>query len=124
MDYFYIFLAILFSFFVWFLIGKILKNKEISKNRKDAVVKSRSIILWELYEKISPLLQDFPYSPKDLIFVWKGIDYVVLNWLSNWDLTEIVFLEIKSWKSALNKNEKDIKNIINTKKIRYEEIRY
>lgn len=112
---------LIFGIFIWTLIGKIIKYKEIQVNRNDAVKRSKNVILWELYEKIIPFLPNFKYSPKDMVFIWKWFDYLVLDWLSSWDLNEIIFLEIKSWTSSLNKNERMIRNTINAKKIKYEE---
>ncbi|MDD2516021.1 MAG: Holliday junction resolvase-like protein [Candidatus Gracilibacteria bacterium] len=123
MDFFQIVLICLVVFAIGFLLGKFLKLKEIAKNRKEAVKKSREVILGDVYEKISPLLENFPYSYKDLVFLGKGVDYIVFDGLSSGNLSEIVFLEIKTGKSTLNKNERDIRNVVNAKKIRYEEFR-
>jgi predicted Holliday junction resolvase-like endonuclease len=71
-------------------------------------------------EKLAPMLPNFKYKPKDLVFIWKWFDYLVLDWLSEWNLKQIIFLEIKSWKSTLNKNEKQIKQTIENKKVKYE----
>jgi len=42
------------------------------------------------------MLPNFPYHYKDLVFLGKGIDYLVFDGLSEGNLKEIVFLEIKS----------------------------
>ena len=65
-------------------------------------------------------MPDIPYHPKDMVFVWKGVDYVVFDGLSWWALKQIVFLEIKTWKSNQNRNEKQIEKIVNLKKVKYE----
>lgn len=90
------------------------------QERKNSVKRSRSIILWETYEKIAPLLQSIPYHPKDMNFLGKWVDYVVFDGLAAGKLKQIVFLEIKTWKSRQNSNEKQIQEIINSKKIKYE----
>lgn len=51
-------------------------------NRKDAVDRSRSVVLGHVHEKIAPLLPHFPYSYKDLVFLGKGVDYLVFDGLS------------------------------------------
>lgn len=105
---------------IWFLIAKIYFRINLNKERKKSVSKSKSVILWQVNEKIAPILPWFPYNYKDLTFIGKWIDYIVFDWLSNWDLKQIVFVEIKTWKSNLNKNEKMIQNIILSKKVKYE----
>ena len=77
----------------------------------------------QVNEKIAPILPNFPYNYKDLVFIWKWIDYVVFDWLSTWYLKEIVFLEVKSWVANLNRNEKMVKDCINSWKTSYEILR-
>ena len=109
-------LAFLIGYYIW----KIIKYSELRKVRKDAVKRSRYIILWESAEKLAPFTMDLPYHPKDMYFIWKWVDYLVFDWLSSWHLKQIIFLEIKTWKAIQNNNEKQIEKIIKMKKIKYE----
>ena len=121
-EYYILFWAILW-FFIWYIVWKIIKHIELSKERKKAVDKSRSVILWESYEKLVPISGAIPYYSKDMNFLWKWVDYIVFDWLSEGNLRKIVFLEVKTWKSRLNKNEKMILQAVKDKKITYETIR-
>lgn len=105
---------------IWYLFAKIYFFLTIKNQRKDAVWRSRSVVMGYVNEKIAPLLPDFPYNYKDLVFLWKWIDYVVFDWLYEGVLKKIIFLEIKSGKSMLNRNEKMIKKCIDSKSIYYE----
>lgn len=100
--------------------------RKLSAIKKKSVSHSRNSILGEVTEKVTPLLPDFPYHTKDLVFIGKGIDYIVFDGLSRGNLKEIIFLEIKSWTSQLNKNEAMIKNYLNKYPIKYEilKVRY
>lgn len=104
---------------VWLVIWRTLRHFEIRRNKLDAIKRSKASILWELYEKVLPFMPDFDYSPKDMVFVWKWFDYLILDWLNEWDLREIIFLEVKSWSSQLNQNEKKIRQAVGSKKVRY-----
>lgn len=105
-------------------IGKILRYKEIKSIRSDAVKRSQSVILGSVYEKILPFLPNFPYSPKDMVFIGKGFDYLILDGLSTGNLEQIIFLEIKSGKSGLNGNEKMIRETVSNKRVKFEELRF
>ncbi len=107
--------------FIWILIWKVIKYKTLKKQRELSIKKSKSVILWEVYEKVLPFLPNFPYAPRDMTFVWKWIDYIIFDWLSAWELKEIIFLEVKSWTSKLNNNEKMIRDIIYKNKVKYKE---
>jgi len=108
---------------IWYLVAKIYFQIKIKWQRKNAVSRSKHVLMWQVNEKIAPLLPNFPYNYKDLVFIWKWIDYLVFNWLSTWNLKEIIFLEVKSWVSNLNRNERMIKNIIQSWRISYDILR-
>ena len=105
---------------VGYLVAKLYFMVKIKRQRSDAVSRSRNVVLGHVHEKIAPLLPNFPYSYKDLVFLWKGVDYLVLDWLSRGNLSKIVFLEIKSGVSALNKNEQMLRDCVNQKRVSYE----
>jgi len=102
---------------------KILYLWEKKQLRKTAVQWSKNQILWELYEKVLPALPNFPYSPKDMVFLGKWCDYIIFDGLTEWHLREILFLELKSGKAVLNTNERMIRDTIDRKKVRYTEYR-
>ena len=112
---------------LWFIFGyfgfTLSNSKNIKSYRQDAINKSQSVMLWNISEKIVPMLPNFPYHSKDLVFVGKGFDYLVIDWLHNKNIQKIVFLEIKTAKSTLNDNEKLIRDAINAGKISYEIIK-
>lgn len=89
-------LGVTIGLIVGYLIAKIYFLIKLKHQRKDAVDRSRSAILGNVNEKIAPLLPDFHYNYKDLVFLGKGIDYLVFDGLSQSNLKKIVFLEVKS----------------------------
>ena len=119
-DFWLIVVWIFIWVLVWYLIARIYFLIKIKKQRSNAVSRSRNVVLWYVHEKIAPLLPNFPYSYKDLVFLWKGVDYLVLDGLSRGNLSKIVFLEIKSGASALNKNEQMVRECVSQKRISYE----
>ncbi len=117
-----VFSSIIFGGVIFF-VARRLRYLDIREARTDATTRSRAVILGEVYEKIAPLIEGFPYQPKDMVFVGKGIDYVIFDGLSEGKLREIVFLELKTGKSALNKNEREIEATVRAKRVRYECLR-
>ena len=123
MDIVTLIIGIIFGFVIGFLWVQIQRMGIEKKIRQDAVRGSRNAITGEIYEKILPSMPNFPYAPKDMVFVGKWTDYIIFDGLSEGDLREIIFLEIKSGKSRLNANEKMIKNILDQKIVRFAEMR-
>lgn len=108
------------SFLLGYFFAKSYFLTSIRRHRTDAIAKSKSVISGNVTEKIAPLLPWFPYKMRDMIFVGKGVDYIVFDGLSSWNLQEIIFLEIKSGSSHQNANERMIENVIKKSKVRYE----
>ena len=123
MDIVTLIIGIIFGFVIGFLWVQIQRMGIEKKIRQDAVRGSRNAITGEIYEKILPSIPNFPYAPKDMVFVGKWTDYIIFDGLSEGDLREIIFLEIKSGKSRLNANEKMIKKILDEKIVRFAEMR-
>jgi len=115
----WVWIGIIIWCIIGYLIAKIYFLVKIKGHRQNAVQRSRSVVLWNVHEKIAPMLPNFPYQYKDLVFLGKWIDYLVFDGLSEGNLREIIFLEIKSWVSQLNKNETMIKNCIQDKRFSY-----
>ncbi len=76
--------------------------------------------MWQVSEQLAPLLPDFPYHYKDAMFLGKGVDYIIFDGLHRGKVDNIVFLEVKSGVSQLNKNERMIKDAVISGKLRYD----
>jgi predicted Holliday junction resolvase-like endonuclease len=104
---------------IGYFLGRFYRSKFVKDQRNDAIDRSKSVILWEVYEKIYPLLPECPYAPRDMVFLWKGVDYIVFDWLAEGNLKKIVFLEVKSWRQTFSKNERMIRGCIEAKHVSY-----
>ena len=120
-------LTLILGWLLWFIIGvfimRLLSLHEHKWVRKQATQWSRNAIFGEVYEKILPALPNFPYAPKDMVFIGKWCDYIIFDGLSEWSLREIVFLELKSGNATLNKNEKAIQYLVDHRRVRFSEYR-
>jgi predicted Holliday junction resolvase-like endonuclease len=120
-------LTLILGWFVGFVIGifimRIISMYEHKWVRKSAVQGSRNSIFGEVYEKILPALPNFPYAPKDMVFIGKWCDYIIFDGLSEWRLREIVFLELKSGNAVMNSNEKSIQSAVSHHRVRFSEYR-
>lgn len=108
---------------VWFIAAKLTVHSAVKTARSSSVKQARNVILGDVNEKLAPALPGFPYDFKDMVFIWKWIDYLVFDWLASGHLKKIVLLEIKSWQSLLNRNESMIKNAVGDWLVSYEVFR-
>lgn len=99
------------------------KTETEEEIRRDTARRSRSTLEGLVSEQLSPYFPDFQYNPTDLRFIGTPVDFLVFKGLSQEKPEEVVFLEVKTGNSGLNKREKKIKELVEKKKVRWEEYR-
>ncbi|MCH7568750.1 MAG: hypothetical protein IIA87_04990 [Nanoarchaeota archaeon] len=108
--------------------GAFRKHKEweqilMPEHRKDARMRSRSVIGGQFAENLAPFLPNFKYLPTECKFLGKPIDLIVFKGMDEKDINEIVFLEVKRGNAKLNSQERKLKETIEKKRVRWEEYR-
>jgi len=78
---------------------------------------SLSVRYGKMTEQFFPFLADYPYDPQRFRFLGSPIDGVQFNDDS------VVFIEFKAAGSALSHGQKKIRDLIDEKKVKFEEIR-
>jgi predicted Holliday junction resolvase-like endonuclease len=96
------------------------KEKEI---REDAIAKSQAVTIGKVTEHFIPFLPEFNYNPQDARFIGSPVDFVVFDGLSEGDLRQVVFLEVKSGGARLSKRECSIRNVIQAGIVAWEQVR-
>lgn len=92
--------------------------------RRDAVQRSQAVFNGKVTEHLIPLLDQFPYNPKDVRFLGTPVDLVVFDGMDEDDLYEIVFVEIKTGGSAnLSTRERRIRDAVRAGRVRWHELR-
>jgi len=103
-------------------------EKEEEKIREDAIKRSARTLSGKTLEKLVPFLEKFPYDAHDVRWLGDPIDLVIFDGYSSSkehgkDLNQIVFCEVKSGESELNSSQRKIKDLVEKKKVRWEEFR-
>ena len=120
-------IGLILAYFVGQKIATIKRDKywesEIPGHRKDAILKSRSVLGGLFSEQLAPFLPGFNFNPTECRFLGKPVDFIVFKGLDNKKVDEIIFVEVKSGKSKLSSVEKSLKEAIKNKKVSWEEYR-
>jgi predicted Holliday junction resolvase-like endonuclease len=110
---------------VSFLFGKFFTNisweKQLKNIRQDAIKKSRSVLSGQFSEQIAPYLPGFDFSPSEVRFIGKPIDFIVFKGMDEKQIYEVIFIEVKSSNSKLNLQEKNLREAIEQKRVRWVE---
>jgi len=130
---FLLFLLILIIIYLWFKNRewkikfeqriKEWKEREEERIREDAIKRSSRILAGKALEKLVPFLKNFPYDAHDVRWVGDPIDLIIFDGYSQNDLKQIVFCEVKSGESRLTEAQKKIKDVIERKKVKWEEVK-
>ena len=98
------------------------KIPEIRKEAKqEALRHSRAGLGGIVSEEIAPLLHDFPGKASEARFIGKPIDYLIFKGMDEKNITEVIFVEVKSGTSRLDEDERTLKDAINAKNVRWVE---
>ncbi|MBR0486830.1 MAG: Holliday junction resolvase [Treponema sp.] len=104
------------------LLTVILYTKKNRKIRKDAIKRSRAVLGGLAGEQIAPYLPGFPCNPAEVRFVGKPVDYIGFEGAaSGEEIKEILFIEVKTGQSQLSERERQIKNAVESGRVRYVE---
>lgn len=112
-----------------YIIGKLLTTHQLNKEwedkipeqRADAINRSRASLGGKFSENLSPYFPDFPFHPTEMRWLGSPVDYIVFKGMDKDQIEELIFLEIKSGKSALTAREKQLKKLIEEKKVAWKE---
>lgn len=99
------------------------KEKEEERIREDAIRRSMHTIIGKVGEHLAPIIifSKYGINPKDFRFIGTPVDFIAFKGLSEGNLTEIYFFEVKSGESkVLTERERQIKDAIESKKVKWE----
>ena len=135
-------IALIISFVLWFLIKRIEKLNEdnmalyrkiwekekeredaVKNARKDSIKRQRAILKGGISETIAPWSMTIVNSVKELNFLGNPIDFIGFKGLDGNEEIKIIFIEVKSGKSQLNKNQRRIRDAVIAKRIDWVEVR-
>jgi predicted Holliday junction resolvase-like endonuclease len=92
--------------------------------REDTLRRSQSVVAGKATEHLAPLLPGFEFDPRDARFLGSPIDFLVFDGLSDGEIREIVFVEIKTGPSAaLTSRERRVRDAVDRGRVRFLEVR-
>ena len=123
-----ILLGLFIAFYIGQKIGASRKHTEwettlMPQQRQDAIMRSRAVLGGQFSENLAPYLPNFPFSPTECRFVGKPIDFIVFKGADSKQIDEVIFVEVKSGTSKINQHEKNLKDAIDNKRVRWVEYR-
>ena len=100
------------------------QHKSDLKNvRKDSTNRQRGILKGQISELIAPWLLKSVDSVKELNFLGNPIDFIGFKGLDGDGEVDIKLIEVKTGKSRLNKNQKRVKEAVESNRVSWVEVK-
>ena len=93
--------------------------KKISQVTEKTAITTRATNVGNFLELALPTAKDFKWIVPDSKFLGKPIDLLVFNGLSKGKVESLSFVEVKTGKATLSKNEKSIRDALEDHKVSY-----
>jgi predicted Holliday junction resolvase-like endonuclease len=91
--------------------------------RQEVLERSRAVLKGRIGEQLAPLLPMFKHEPADARFIGSPMDYVVFDGYREGDPRRIIFLDVKTGKTAaLSPIERKLKHLVEQGKVEWETI--
>ena len=94
------------------------KSKKLATER--ATITTTAVNIGKILEKVLPTMDDFRWALPDCRFLGDPIDLVTFNGCCQNKIESISFIEVKSGKAKLNKNQRLVKDAVQDKNVLYE----
>jgi predicted Holliday junction resolvase-like endonuclease len=101
-------------------------DADLKNAREDSKTRSRSVLSGKVQEQLAPLFPEFfaQFNPCDARFIGSPFDYLVLDGLDNGERVErVVFVEVKSGNSQVNRRERLVRDAIQAGRVEYQLLR-
>ena len=100
-------------------------GNQIGYRRRDKLARKGSLgsLSGKTAEQWAPYLDGFPGHVNEARFLGAPIDYVVFRGLADGEISEVVFVEVKSGRGKLSGPERALRDCIRAGRVRWEEHR-
>ena len=97
-------------------------EKELRERRKSipriSEAKTTAVNIGFILERIAPSMKEFRFDRNDCRSLFDPIDYVIFEGLNKrGSVSKILFTDIKTGKAVLTKKQKEIRDLVETKKV-------
>ncbi len=99
-----------------------IKNKTV-EIRAQAIKGSTAVVKGRVAEQLVPFRPDFNYNPRDIRFLGSPIDLVVFDGLTEGELKQVAFVEVKTGNSRMSKRERQVRDAIHDGRVTFEVFR-
>ncbi len=91
--------------------------------RRDAVDRSKAVIVGKVTEHVVPFFPQFKFNPKDARFMGSPLDFLIFDGLDDGRLRKIILVEVKTGAANLSVRERSIQQAVVEKRVEFAVLR-
>lgn len=98
---------------------------DLEAARQQSIRQSRSVVNGQTLEHIAPYLPELldEFNPADARFLGQPVDYVIFDGDDEGQIQRIVFIEVKTGRSALSGRQRQIRAVIESHQVEFRTVR-
>ena len=100
-------------------------DEDLRAARQDTLSRSHLTVSGKVQEHLAPFFPEFcgEFDPRDARFLGSPVDFVVFDGLDSGEVTRVVFVEVKTGRSALSARERRVRDAIEQGKVEWRLLR-
>ena len=98
-------------------------DEDLTAARQDSLARSHAVVSGKVQEHLAPLFPEFDFNPRDARFLGTPVDFVVFDGLDEGEVRNIVFVEVKTNRSALSSRERCVRAAIEARRVEWQLLR-
>lgn len=102
---------------------KVMWERSLKEIRGEAIQASRRVLTGQFSEQLAPYLPGFPFSPSEARFIGKPVDFLIFKGMDEKQISEVVFVEVKSGNAQLNQQQMHLRRVVEEGKVFWYEYR-
>ena len=116
-----LFITLLLGLVGGFIFAIVTMSDALKRRISSSLKMQRSVLGGQFSEHLAPYLPGFPndLKPSEAKFLGAPVDFIVFKGLDDKNITEVVFVEVKTGRARFNENEKSLREAIEQKRVRY-----
>jgi hypothetical protein len=100
-------------------------QRDLEQRAKAIHQRSRAVVSGQVSEHLAVYWPEFveQFNPRDAHYIGKPVDYLVFDGLDEGELLRIVFVEVKTGKAQLNRNERQVRRALEDGRVEWQMLR-
>lgn len=100
------------------------QKNTMQESHEHGLISQRGQVAGKILERFLPIFSDYEYNPDDVIPIFNTFDFLVLKGRCQNNITSVIFQEVKTGNSRMERLQKNLRDIIVKGHVSFEQWKY